>query len=207
MRKIILSLLLLLSLNAFAQDEMDTTFVVKPSGDTIGIIHRRGETPDISKYVVRENAEASASIKRSLNADSIEFYQALADQHYILGNSLRSKGRGMMVGGGVGFGLGFTLMLLGSLDTETDYYGDESLTGSGKAMVVIGGGMLVTMPVVFIAGIVMKSVGNHKLRRASYYSNKVRYFQGLDQYFSSVKFSPVINPVTGAVGGSLALGF
>lgn len=209
MKKLFLFLFFLLSLNVFAQDEMDTTFVVNPSGDTVGIIHKRGEQPIIPDYVLQGKTAASpqANLGAKSYADSIQYYQELADRYLISGNNMRSTGKGLMVGGGLGFGLGVMLMIAGEMNTDTDSYGDEHRTSMGDELNVLGEILVLTMPGVFVAGIVTKCVGSGKLRRAKRFNDKALYFQNLQSSFASLKILPVINPVEGSFGGKLALGF
>lgn len=212
MKNILCIFLFLFAVSAFAQ-EMDTTYMVRATGDTIGLIHKRGELPIVPPELQQEQLQVvpqAGSVQQDIpqySMDSLAYYQALADKYITSGNKMRSTGKGLMLGGGLGAGLGLMLMLVGASDTETDYYGDEEMTSSGEMTFFLGYILLISMPEMFVAGIVVKSIGNHRIRRGRIYNEKTRYFQNVGNAFATLRVQPVINPITGSVGGNLAFNF
>lgn len=214
MKKSLFFLIFLLTFGAFAQ-EMDTTFVVNQNGETIGIIHKRGEAPVIPSNISSANAMAPAPVAtqvpmdQSVNyADSVTYYQRLAEESTISGHKLRSAGSGLMIGGGIGTGVGIGLLIAG-LSTETYNYKEDQyeMTGGGAAMYLIGYVLTCTMPELFITGIVLKCVGGARLRNAARREQTADYFKSLSNPMSSLRISPTVNPLNRSLGGNLAFNF
>lgn len=215
MNKLFFFLILFFAMFSFAQ-EMDTTYFINENGKTIGLIHAKGTTPVLpassasAPAPVVQPAPAQVDLDYSA-ADSAAYYQDLANRVNQSGYSLHNAGVGMMIGGGVGTGIGLGLMVAGAIraDSRDDSYYDDDDDPDYDATFWVGYVLVLTMPEVFIAGIVLKSVGNHKIRRARQYEEKSQHYKSMmgETALSTLRFQPMFNPVNGAVGGNLAFNF
>lgn len=212
MKKTLILFIFMVALSAFAQ-EMDTTYVVNQNGETIGIVHKKGEAPVIPSNLVNPTPTVAAQpAMGNLNvnyADSVVFYQRQAEELTISGNKLRSAGKGLMIGGGIGTGIGVVLMLAGLSTESYDEYDDEyEMSGSGTALYLAGYILTCSMPELFITGIILKCIGGSKLGKAGRSAQNANYFRSIsDNPLSSLRLSPVINPLNKSVGGNLAFNF
>lgn len=206
--KYIITVLFLVAF-AFAQ-EMDTTFVVNEKGETVGIIHEKGTVPIIAPQQAapaQVAAPAPAQVAQvpppgMFEVDSTQYYQSMIDLYMNKGNKMRRAGKGMMLGGGLGAGLGAVLMVVGlaGADSDGDMDGDAAAAYLSGYLLVVGGAT------VFTVGIIVKSVGGGKLRKAERYNEKLVLHQ-MRRNMVNLQFTPTFNVENKALGGNLALTF
>lgn len=227
MKKIILALVMVLSFSAFAQ-EMDTTYAVTADGETVGLIHEKGMVPVVPEGMrlvdevsfvepepapVEEYASEEAPAPQAVRVnrpaaygkraqgplatvDSVEYYQDLVDRYTYSGMKKRSVGKWLMISGGIAAIVG-GIMVFDSLS-------DDNLSGDGEEF-LLGYMSAIAGSGAFVTGVIIKSVGNSKLRTAHKYEEKLRRYE--DSHAVSLKVAPVVNPVNKSLGGALALNF
>lgn len=71
MKKLIFALGVLFSVNAFAQ-EMDTTYAVTDDGETVGLVHKRGEIPVVPEGMKLVDEASVAETAEQPVAESVE---------------------------------------------------------------------------------------------------------------------------------------
>ena len=201
--------------------EMDTTFVVNEQGQTVGIIHEKGTVPVIPQQQPVQQptlVQVAPQANPAFGFDSTVFYQSLIDSYTNSGNSLRRTGKGMMVGGGIGAGVGLVMFIIGIANAEEtcdeyydSYYGsyreDCSTNGDEAALAVAGYLTMIAGSAIFSTGIVLKIVGNAKLRKANRYNDILARYHMRRQYSMKLKVQPKIDPINNNIGGRLALEF
>lgn len=128
--------------------------------------------------------------------DSIEYYQDLVDRYTHSGLRTRKVGTGLMVGGCIATLVGTLMVIEG--DENDDVY-------SGIGEVLTGSFLVVAGASVFTTGIVFKTIGGSKLRKAQRYEEKLESYR--DRHTFALNVAPMINPVNGTFGGSMALSF
>ncbi|MCQ2125296.1 MAG: hypothetical protein MJZ25_14045 [Fibrobacter sp.] len=209
MKRLVLIFCLLFSVCAFAQ-EMDTTFVVTADGDTVGLVHKKGEYPVVpDKFLgrmkqgvapeltpVQKSAQKAVEAESRLNetyVDSIKYYQALVDQY-------NSEGRIRLYLGWCGIFAGLAVMAVGNDISSSG----ESRTGKPSEMwanFALCGGLGIS-----IAGFVVRSMGARRLEKAEEYTRTRDMYKRYGSRIS-VSVAPVVNPISKALGGNLALSF
>ena len=160
---------------------------------------RQGEQPQQLQTNSTQQANAA------FGPDSTMYYQTLIDKYTRSGNKTRKIGKGMMLGGGIGAGVGL-LLLTSASATKCDRYDNEckddmeGMSDAGALLLLGGGAVLGT-------GIVIKIVGGSKLRKANRYTDMLTKHQMRRQYSMKLRFDPLINPIKKSVGGNLAMEF
>lgn len=181
MKKLIFILLLLLSVGAMAQT-MDTTLVVDAQGDTVGLIHTKGETPYFSE-------------EYSLVTDSVGVYRWEVAKG-IAGGILEAAGGCILLPAGI-YGTYTILSWLGSGSVGGGY-----AIGLGAFIIpglVLTAGVAVLGGELFVVSI-NSFVSAHKNRiKLKKYREK--------QNDLAVSFVPVIDPVNKVMGANLAFNF
>ena len=235
MKRLILFIAIFGALLANAQ-EMDTTFYVNAQGQTIGIVHEKGTVPVMSQQqaaqpaqpvaaqpaqqeqlaapqAVRQDQQVEEPTQQAnafFGPDSTMYYQTLIDRYTRSGNKLRRVGKGMMLGGGIGAGLGLAFIYLGAtaIDCETDKYGNETCQpNSGEILIPAGVIAMIGGAMVFGAGTIVKLVGGIKIRKARHYEIKFQKYQRKQQYSVKLRLDPLIDPINKMAGVNLAMEF
>ena len=222
MKRLILFIAIFGALLANAQ-EMDTTFYVNAQGQTIGIVHEKGTLPVIPQQqqtnelqsqnqTMQQQMLAASEQQANLafDYDSTSFYEDLIQQNTESGNKIRRVGKGMMLGGGIGAGLGLAFIYLGAtaIDCETDKYGNETCQpNSGEILIPAGVIAMIGGAMVFGAGTIVKLVGGIKIRKARHYEIKFQKYQRKQQYSVKLRFDPLIDPINKMAGVNLAMEF
>lgn len=203
MKKLILSLCFLFATVAFA-DELDTTYVVSASGDTIGIIHKKGEVPVLPRKIQGDvvsvgnsaSSEGEAGVlvdKKALAAqyaDSVAYYRDRV-------NEILVKVKARQTYTWIGMGVGSALLLAGI------WLNGKNFEGTSKSIVVFVNLLGVGT---FVTGTVIGLRGNHlKERAVRYMKKRDSFMELLDMY--SLDVVPVVDPVNKSLGGMLALSF
>jgi hypothetical protein len=200
--------------------EMDTTYVINEHGQTIGIIHEKGTIPVMPQQAVAPQqmqqpvqqypAQQPYAIQPQYQApvyDSTAYYQALIEKYMQSGTSLRSTGKAMMIGGGIGAFLGIAFLVVADNECEEDRYGDEVCDNDAENLSDAGAILFLGGAAVFGTGIALKIVGSSKLRKAIRYNDKLMKHQMRRQFTMNLRVNPLVNPVKQSVGGNLALEF
>ena len=230
MKRLILFIAIFGALLANAQ-EMDTTIFVNAQGQTIGIVHEKGTVPVMSQQqaaqpaqpvaaqpaqqeqlaapqAVRQDQQVEEPTQQAnafFGPDSTMYYQTLIDRYTRSGNKLRRVGKGMMIGGGIGAGVGL-LFIASAGGTDCDRYDNEckdniqGLSDAGALLLLGGGAVLGT-------GIVIKIVGSSKLRKANRYTDMLTRHQMRRQYSVKLRLDPLIDPINKMAGVNLAMEF
>ncbi|WP_173383342.1 hypothetical protein [Fibrobacter succinogenes] len=222
MKRLILFIAIFGALLANAQ-EMDTTIFVNAQGQTIGIVHEKGTLPVISQQqqtnelqsqnqTMQQQMLAASEQQANLafDYDSTSFYEDLIQQNTESGNKIRRVGKGMMLGGGIGAGLGLAFIYLGAtaIDCETDKYGNETCQpNSGEILIPAGVIAMIGGAMVFGAGTIVKLVGGIKIRKARHYEIKFQKYQRKQQYSVKLRLDPLIDPINKMAGVNLAMEF
>ena len=222
MKRLILFIAIFGALLANAQ-EMDTTFFVNAQGQTIGIVHEKGTLPVIPQQqqtnelqsqnqTMQQQMLAASEQQANLafDYDSTSFYEDLIQQNTESGNKIRRVGKGMMLGGGIGAGLGLAFIYLGAtaIDCETDKYGNETCQpNSGEILIPAGVIAMIGGAMVFGAGTIVKLVGGIKIRKARHYEIKFQKYQRKQQYSVKLRLDPLIDPINKMAGVNLAMEF
>ena len=222
MKRLILFIAIFGALLANAQ-EMDTTIFVNAQGQTIGIVHEKGTLPVISQQqqtnelqsqnqTMQQQMLAASEQQANLafDYDSTSFYEDLIQQNTESGNKIRRVGKGMMLGGGIGAGLGLAFIYLGAtaIDCETDKYGNETCQpNSGEILIPEGVIAMIGGAMVFGAGTIVKLVGGIKIRKARHYEIKFQKYQRKQQYSVKLRLDPLIDPINKMAGVNLAMEF
>lgn len=222
MKRLILFIAIFGALLANAQ-EMDTTIFVNAQGQTIGIVHEKGTLPVIPQQqqtnelqsqnqTMQQQMLAASEQQANLafDYDSTSFYEDLIQQNTESGNKIRRVGKGMMLGGGIGAGLGLAFIYLGAtaIDCETDKYGNETCQpNSGEILIPAGVIAMIGGAMVFGAGTIVKLVGGIKIRKARHYEIKFQKYQRKQQYSVKLRFDPLIDPINKMAGVNLAMEF
>lgn len=136
--------------------------------------------------------------------DSTVYYQNLIEQYTESGNSKRALGKFLMIAGGIGTGVGI-LLIAASDEGDCDDYGrhcheNESLTTTG-VLIGIGG------TAAFITGIIVKSSGGRRLRKADYYRQNLQQYQFRRMQGFSIRLEPQLDIINRNYGGKVALNF
>ena len=222
MKRLILFIAIFGALLANAQ-EMDTTFYVNAQGQTIGIVHEKGTLPVISQQqqtnelqsqnqTMQQQMLAASEQQANLafDYDSTSFYEDLIQQNTESGNKIRRVGKGMMLGGGIGAGLGLAFIDLGGseIDCESETYGNETCQpNSGEILIPAGVIAMIGGAMVFGAGTIVKLVGGIKIRKARHYEIKFQKYQRKQQYSVKLRLDPLIDPINKMAGVNLAMEF
>ena len=222
MKRLILFIAIFGALLANAQ-EMDTTIFVNAQGQTIGIVHEKGTLPVIPQQqqtnelqsqnqTMQQQMLAASEQQANLafDYDSTSFYEDLIQQNTESGNKIRRVGKGMMLGGGIGAGLGLAFIYLGAtaIDCETDKYGNETCQpNSGEILIPAGVIAMIGGAMVFGAGTIVKLVGGIKIRKARHYEIKFQKYQRKQQYSVKLRLDPLIDPINKMAGVNLAMEF
>ncbi|MBQ3714685.1 MAG: hypothetical protein II892_03755 [Fibrobacter sp.] len=211
MKQIILSIVFFGVLLANAQ-EMDTTFVVNEQGQTIGVIHEKGTVPVIPQQQ-QTNDQIQVPPAQQANPafgyDSTEFYMGMINKYTESGNKTRRIGKGMMLGGGIGAGLGLILFAIGAQEgsCDTDAYGNETCQVKSDGLAATGVIVMITGASVFGAGTIVKLIGSSKIRRAIRYEDRLQKYKMKQQYSMKLRFDPLIDPINKKAGANLAMEF
>lgn len=210
MRSIIIALLLALA--TFAQ-EMDTTFFVNEQGQTFGVVHEKGSLPvmptqqQLSAYLQTQSAAqpqsalSPAQNASALGVDSTDYYQSLIDRYTESGKSFRKSGGGMVLGGGICFGIGALAFLMTDQNWRSQDDAFNDVVEFSSVFMLIGGAA------VFTAGFVLKGVGSAKLRRARRFQDRLDHYKMKQGYTLKMQVLPLIDPVNGQFGGMMAMNF
>lgn len=184
-----LVLALLFSAGAFAQD-LDTTFFVSAKGDTVGVIHKKGEVPLLpGELATTSQKNTPASVFAKFNyADSVAYYRELVDKDLASGKACEMYGTIGLAVGAVAIIAGVALI---KKNPENDVHG-----------VVIGSLGVVA----FVTSSIFYIKGGHRLKRAGRNMKKRDRFK---EFLSEVNLSvaPAILPLEKSLGGNLALSF
>jgi len=202
--------------------EMDTTFVVNEQGQTIGVIHEKGTVPVIpQQQQTNEQQPQDQAMQQQMQAapvqqanpafgyDSTDYYMSMIQQFTESGNNIRRSGKGMMLGGGIGAGVGLILLAIGAQEgsCETNAYGQETCEIKSEGLAVTGLIIMASGAMVFGVGTIVKMVGGIKLRRAIRYEDRLQKYKMKQQYSMKLRFDPLIDPINKKAGASLAMEF
>ena len=214
--KFIAALFVLFSAIAVYAQEMDTTFVVNEQGETIGLVHEKGTIPEIppgfsgngTNKAYQVSSQESDQQASTFAFDSTAYYQSLIDRYTESGNGKRKAGKGMMIGGGILAGIGAVVFAIGAQEScDTDYYGYEICTNNSDMLAGTGAVVALSGATVFGIGIVIKSVGSSRLRKAKRYSEILARYQLKRQYSIRLRIDPLIDVINKNAGANLALEF
>ena len=125
------------------------------------------------------------------------------------GNKTRRIGKGMMLGGGIGAGLGLILFAIGAQEgsCDTDAYGNETCQVKSDGLAATGVIVMITGASVFGAGTIVKLIGSSKIRRAIRYEDRLQKYKMKQQYSMKLRFDPLIDPINKKAGANLAMEF
>ncbi|MBO7105610.1 MAG: hypothetical protein J6W22_09075 [Fibrobacter sp.] len=139
--------------------------------------------------------------------DSTAYYQNLMDSYIQSGNSKRSVGKAMMLGGGIAAVVGGTIFFAGLLPSCDE--GDDGCEASNFAMVLIGTGDLILLGGIaaFTTGLFLKIKGRADLRKAERFSNALTQYNYRRQHSLQLQIEPIINARKGSYGSRLSLNF
>jgi hypothetical protein len=237
MKHIIYFLVVFGALLAHAQ-EMDTTFFVNEQGQTIGIVKPKEEQPapapapvavqqpqqntdgsswnssPFEKPVQQQSAASYGTQARPAAYyafDSTFYYQDKIDRFTKSGESKRSTGSGLMIGGAIGTAVGVALMVAGASDLECEEhyngYSYEETCDDGAGTFVAGYLLTLGGVTVFSTGLIVRIVGGSKLRKAERYKEMLNRYNMYKPQAAVLQIKPVWSPLKGTVGGEMSLGF
>ena len=235
MKHIIYFLVVFGALLAHAQ-EMDTTFFVNEQGQTIGIVKPKEEQPAPAPAAVQQPQQESDGstwgtspfekpVQQKSAAsygtpqqnpgyyafDSTFYYQDKIDRFTKSGESKRSTGNGLMIGGAIGTAVGVALMVAGAGDLECEEhyngYSYEETCDDGAGTFVAGYLLTLGGVTVFSTGLVVKIIGGSKLRKAERYKEILNRYNMNKPQAAILQIKPVWEPLKGTVGGEMSLGF
>ena len=135
----------------------------------------------------------SKKLVSATTRDSIKYYQALVDQY-------NSEGRIRLCLGWGGIFAGLAVMAVGNAISSSG----EPRTGKPSEMwadFALCGGLGIS-----IAGFVVRSMGARRLEKAEEYTRTRDMYKRYGSRIS-VSVAPVVNPISKALGGNLALSF
>ena len=235
MKHIIYFLVVFGALLAHAQ-EMDTTFFVNEQGQTIGIVKPKEEQPapapapvavqqpqqntdgsswnssPFEKPVQQQSAASYGTQARPAAYyafDSTFYYQDKIDRYTKSGESKRSTGTGLMIGGAIGTAVGVLLIAAGDVENcetqSSGYYHEETCEASGSF--VAGVYMITGGVAVFSTGFVVRLIGGSRLRKAERYKEILNRYNMYKPQAAILQVKPVLQPFKGAFGGEMSLGF
>ena len=130
--------------------------------------------------------------------DSTAYYQNLIDTYIQSGNSKRSVGKAMMLGGGIAAVVGGTISFAGLLQIPSCDEGDDGCEASNFAMVLIAA---------FTTGLFFFFLGRADLRKAERFSNALTQYNYRRQHSLQLQIEPIINARKGSYGSRLSLNF
>jgi len=234
MKHIIYFLVVFGALLAHAQ-EMDTTFFVNEQGQTIGIVKPKEEqaapapvpaavqtqqesdgstwgSSPFEKPIQQKSAASYGTPQQNPNYyafDSTFYYQDKIDRYTKSGESKRSTGTGLMIGGAIGTAVGVLLIAAGDVENcetqSSGYYYEETCEASGSF--VAGVYMITGGVAVFSTGFVVRLIGGSRLRKAERYKEILNRYNMYKPQAAILQVKPVLQPFKGAFGGEMSLGF
>lgn len=136
--------------------------------------------------------------------DSVAYYQNLIESYTQSGNSKRTAGKAMMLGGGIAAAVSGVMMIWGlvAMDCNEDRCNDDAAISYIAGYLIFLGGATV-----FTTGLVVKIVGGSKLRKADRYRNTLMQYTYRRQHAMQLEIEPIINARKGAYGSRLSLNF
>lgn len=171
MKKIVFVMVLLFSLNAFAQE---------------------ADSAEKKQIVVPTVQEQNAAI-----ADSIKYYQEQVDRYTASGTIKVSRGRKLMLAGGIAMALGLGSFAYSLADGNLSGDGMFFLAGYTTALGGLG---------VFTAGFITWYIGSSRMDSADEYQQKLNRIKERDSKIS-LQLVPSFDVQSKSLGGTLALNF